>query len=189
MRDGPGDLFEANSVVAHRYRVIAFRGDRGFGQVYEAHDTAMERQVALMRLRREFSRPQTRESFYETRSTAAVEDPRIVALCDYGEDVDGRLFLVMPWVPKAEALDELLAREGALSWPRVKKIVEQIAGALEAAHRKGVLHGSLEPSRVLIDEHDGVHIVDFGLAPALTGSTGAPTREVTMTGPLPGTIE
>src|SRR5690606_30119506 len=39
------------------------------------------------------------------------------------------------------------------------------------------------------DEHDGVHIVDFGLAPALTGSTGAPTREVTMTGPLPGTIE
>ncbi|HVH97185.1 MAG TPA: serine/threonine-protein kinase [Enhygromyxa sp.] len=186
MRDAPGDLFEADSMVAHRYRVIGYRGDRGFGQVYEAHDSAMNRRVGLMRLRREFSQPDTRDSFYETRSTAAVEDPRIVDLSDYGEDVDGRLFLVMPWIDRAETLDVLLARAGAFAWPRAKSIIEQIAGALEAAHRKGVLHGGLEPSRVLIDEQGRVHIVDFGLAPALT-RPGA--REVTLTGPLPGKIE
>ncbi len=186
MCDATGDLFETNSVVAHRYRVIGYRGDRGFGQVYEAHDSAMDQRVALIRLSREFSRPDTRESFYETRSTAAVEDPRIVDLCDYGEDVDGRLFLVTPWVEQAETLEELLVREGALPWPRVRAIVEQIAGALEAAHQKGVLHGGLEPRRVLIDRADGIHIVDFGLAPALTQSAG---RETTLTGPLPGKIE
>lgn len=186
MRDAPGDLFEADSMVAHRYRVIGYRGDRGFGQVYEAQDSAMQRRVALMRLRREFSQPQTRDSFYETRSTAAVEDPRIVDLSDYGEDVDGRLFLVMPWLDDAEPLDRMLAREGALPWPRAKSIVEQIAGALEAAHRKGVLHGGLEPSRVLIDAQGRVHIVDLGLAPALTQPG---SREVTLTGPLPGKIE
>jgi serine/threonine protein kinase len=190
MGDAPGDLFEANSMVAHRYRVIAYRGDRGFGQVYEAHDSAMDRRVGLMRLRREFSQPDTRDSFYETRSTAAVEDPRIVDLSDYGEDVDGRLFLVMPWVDDAETLDVLLAREGAFAWPRAKSIIEQIAGALEAAHRKGVLHGGLEPSRVLIDEQGRVHIVDFGLAPALTRPGPRPGRgDVTLTGPLPGKIE
>src|SRR5688572_6241212 len=130
MRDAPGDVFEANSMVAHRYRVIAYRGDRGFGQVYEAEDVAMDRRVALMRLRREFSRPDTRESFFETRSTAAVGDPRIVDLSDYGEDIDGRLFLVMPWIEDAEALDEMLDRNGALGWPRARAIIEQVAGAL-----------------------------------------------------------
>lgn len=186
MRDAPGDLFEADSMVAHRYRIIGYRGDRGFGQLYEAHDCAMKRRVSLMRLRREFSQPQTRESFYETRSTAAVEDPRIVDLCDYGEDLDGRLFLVMPWVEHAKPLDQLLAEHGTLAWPRAKSIVEQIAGALAAAHRKGVLHGGLEPSRVLIDEQGRVHIVDFGLAPALTRAGAQP---VTLTGPLPGKVE
>jgi serine/threonine protein kinase len=185
MRDAPGDVFEADSTVAHRYRVIAYRGDRGFGQVYEAEDTAMDRRVALMRLRREFSRPDTRESFYETRSTAAVGDPRIVDLSDYGEDLDGRLFLVMPWIEDAEALDELLDRNGALGWPRARALIEQMASALEAAHRKGVLHGGLEPSRVLVDSRDHIHIVDFGLAPALTRAT----RDVTLTGPLPGKVE
>jgi serine/threonine protein kinase len=185
MRDAPGDVFEANSMVAHRYRVIAYRGDRGFGQVYEADDVAMDRRVALMRLRREFSRPDTRESFFETRSTAAVGDPRIVDLSDYGEDVDGRLFLVMPWIEDAEALDEVLDRNGAFGWLRARAIIEQIASALEAAHRKGVLHGGLEPSRVLLDSQDRVHIVDFGLAPALIRAT----RDVTLTGSLPGKVE
>ena len=196
MSEAPSDSFETGTMVAHRYRVRSYLGDRGFGQVYEAQDSAMVQRVALMRLNREFSRPKARESFFDTRSTATVDDPRIVDLCDYGEDVDGRLFLVMPWVEGAEALDELLAREGVLAWPRAKAIVKQTARALEAAHKKGVLHGALEPSRVFIDKRGGVHIVDFGLAPALAPPGLVPPKQagsvgprVTFSGPLPGKIE
>lgn len=96
--DAEGDRFDANTIVAHRYRVLAYCGDRGFGQVYEAEDTAMEARVALMRLDREFSRPEVRERFYDTRSAAQVGHDKVVDLADYGEDVDGRLFMVMPWV-------------------------------------------------------------------------------------------
>ena len=184
MHDGSGDLLQVDTVVGHRYRVIRHVGDRGFGQVYVADDSAMDMQVALMRLDRAFAHPRVRESFFETRSTAAVNDPRIVDLSDYGEDLDGRLFLVMPWVEGATALGELLER-GPLPWQRTKRIAEQIAGALAAAHAVGVLHGGLEPARVFVDADDGVHVVDFGLAPALTRPGGRP---LTNASPLPGNM-
>src|SRR5690554_4781046 len=101
MSEAPSDSFETGTIVGHRYRVLGYLGDRGFGQIYEAQDSAMERRVTLMRLNREFARPEARDSFFDTRSTAAVDDPRIVDICDYGEDVDGRLFMVMPWVEEA----------------------------------------------------------------------------------------
>jgi hypothetical protein len=173
------DLLQTNTVVAHRYRVIGHRGDRGFGQVYETEDLATSATVSLMRLDRKFDHPRVRESFFETRSTAQVKDKRIVDLIDYGEDdIDGRLFVVMPWIVDARALDEIIASEQLLPWQRVKPIIEQIAGALTAAHAAGVLHGGLEPSRVLIDRNDGVHVVDFGLAPALTRPGGRPVTNV-----------
>ena len=118
--NGPGDRLEANTVVAHRYRVIRYLGDRGFGQIYQAEDTATETDVVVMRLDREFSHPRVRESFFETRGDAQVQDPRVVDLTDYGEDLDGRLFLVMPWVEDAVSLDALVARHGALPWSRTK---------------------------------------------------------------------
>ncbi|WP_181234057.1 serine/threonine-protein kinase, partial [Enhygromyxa salina] len=176
----PLDHLQPDTVVAHRYRVVGYRGDRGFGQVYEAHDSAMEARVCVMRLDREFSHPRVRESFFETRSTAQVEDSRVVDFIDYGEDLDGRLFLITPWVDDAVGLDKL---DAALTWPRIKAIIEQVAGALTAAHDKGVLHGALGLSRVLLDPGDGVHVVDFGLAPALTRPAGQP---VTNVSPLAG---
>ncbi|WP_181197527.1 serine/threonine protein kinase, partial [Enhygromyxa salina] len=183
MSDLPGDVLEADTVVSHRYRVYGYRGDRGFGQLYEAEDTAMGGRVSLMRLGREFSHPRVRESFFETRATAQVEDPRVVDLIDYGEDFDGRLFLAMPWIEDARGLDQIASRESPVSWTRIQAIVVQVAKALEAAHDKGVFHGGLGLSRVLVDSDDGVHVVDFGLAPALTQPGGRP---VTNTSPLPG---
>jgi hypothetical protein len=179
MSDATADLLQTNTVVAHRYRVIGHRGDRGFGQVYESEDLATSRRVSLMRLDRKFDHPRVRESFFETRSTAQVKDKRIVDLIDYGEDdIDGRLFVVMPWIEDAQALDELIASEQLLPWQRIKPLIEQIGEALVAAHAAGVLHGGLDPSRVLIDRNDGVHVVDFGLAPALTRPGGRPVTNV-----------
>lgn len=183
MSSAPANILEADSTVAHRYRITGYLGNRGFGQVYEADDSAMDQRVVLMRLHREFSDPEIRENFFETRATAAVEDPRIVDITDYGEDLDGRLFLVMPWIEEARSLESLVTSGRSLGWPRIKAIVREIAEALRAAHDKGVLHGGLDLSRVQLDKDDHVHVLDFGLAPALT-RPGA--RATTNTSKLPG---
>ncbi len=169
------DRLDRETIVAHRYRILRYAGSRGFGQVYQAEDSATEAAVSLMRLDREFSRPGVRDRFFATRGSAQIEHPSAVDLTDYGEDLDGRLFLVMPWIEQAEALDELLARSGKLGWARARALFEQIAEALRAAHRRGILHGGLTPARVLVDHESRAHVLDFGLAPALesTGNTNA----------------
>lgn len=169
------DRLDRETIVAHRYRILRYAGSRGFGQVYQAEDSATEAAVSLMRLDREFSRAGVRDRFFATRGSAQIEHPSAVDLTDYGEDLDGRLFLVMPWIEQAEALDELLARTGKLGWTRARALFEQIAEALRAAHRRGILHGGLTPARVLVDHESRAHVLDFGLAPALesTGNTNA----------------
>lgn len=169
------DRLDRETIVAHRYRILRYAGSRGFGQVYQAEDSATEAAVSLMRLDREFSRAGVRDRFFATRGSAQIEHPSAVDLTDYGEDLDGRLFLVMPWIAQAEALDELLARSGKLGWARARALFEQIAEALRAAHRRGILHGGLTPARVLVDHESRAHVLDFGLAPALesTGNTNA----------------
>jgi serine/threonine protein kinase len=182
------DRLDRDTMVAHRYRILRFAGSRGFGQVYQAQDSATEGTVSLMRLDREFSRPGVRDRFFNTRGSAQIEHPAAVDLTDYGEDFDGRLFLVMAWIDQAEALDELLAREHTLGWSRARALVEKIAEGLSAAHARGILHGGLEPSRILIDREGNPHVLDFGLAPALESTTNAnkPTPQITDTRVLAG---
>ncbi|MFV8753246.1 serine/threonine protein kinase [Nannocystaceae bacterium ST9] len=184
------DRLDRETIVAHRYRILRFVGNRGFGQVYQAEDGATDASVSVMRLDREFSRPGVRDRFFDTRGSAQIEHRNAVDLTDYGEDLDGRLFLVMPWIEQAEALDELLAREHRLPWRRALAILEQVAEALAAAHARGILHGGLEPSRVLIDHEGNAHVLDFGLAPALESASitnaNKPTPRITDTRVLAG---
>lgn len=184
------DRLDRDTIIAHRYRVVSFAGNRGFGQVYQAKDDAANVTVSLMRLDREFSRPDVRERFFATRGSAQIEHAGAVDLTDYGEDLDGRLFLVMPWIERAEALDELLTREHTLGWNRARALIEGIGQALSAAHARGILHGGLEPSRVLIDHRGDPHVLDFGLAPALesaaTTNGNRPTPQITDTRVLAG---
>jgi serine/threonine protein kinase len=175
------DRLDRDTIVAHRYRILRFAGNRGFGQVYQAEDSATDLSVSLMRLDREFSRAEVRDRFFATRGSARIDHAGAVDLTDYGEDLDGRLFLVMPWIDEAEALDELLAREHRLDWARARALVEGIAEALAAAHARGILHGGLEPSRVLVDSHAKPHVLDFGLAPALESTTRAPKSPAPVT--------
>ena len=177
------DRLDRDTIVAHRYRIVRFAGSRGFGQVYQAEDGATDARVSLMRLDREFSRPEVRDRFFATRGSAQIEHRGAVDLTDYGEDLDGRLFLVMPWLEQADALDELLARTGRLPWARARALIEQIAEAIAAAHSRGILHGGLEPSRVLLDQQGNPHVLDFGLAPALESAAvtnaNKPTPQIT----------
>ncbi|EDM81925.1 serine/threonine protein kinase [Plesiocystis pacifica SIR-1] len=180
---------QVDAVVAHRYRVVAHARACGFGQVYEVEDEVTGTQVGLMRLAPEFAQDGVRERFIDRRLSATLDDPRVVDVLDLGEDLDGRLYLVMPWI-EGETLLDRLDRESPLPWAIARDLVVEIAGALSAAHEVGLVHGALDPQRVLLPKEGGVMVVDFGLAASLPANpldAGARQgRSETLTNMLPG---
>lgn len=180
---------QVDAVVAHRYRVVAHARACGFGQVYEVEDEVTGTQVGLMRLAPEFAQDGVRERFIDRRLSATLDDPRVVDVLDLGEDLDGRLYLVMPWI-EGETLLDRLDRESPLPWAIARDLMVEIAGALSAAHEVGLVHGALDPQRVLLPKEGGVMVVDFGLAASLPANpldAGARQgRSETLTNVLPG---
>ena len=150
--------------------------------VYLARDLRHERRVALKVVREELAATLGRERFlHEIRTTARLQHPHILPLLDSGE-TDGRLFYVMPFVD-GETLRARLNRERSLSLVEVVQLVNQVAGALESAHRTGIIHRDIKPENILLK--DGLPLLaDFGIAVALehAGST-----RLTSTGTSIGT--
>ena len=166
------------------YEIAALLGRGGMGEVYRALDTRLERQVAIKVLATELTTdPQSRERFErEARTIAALEHPHICALYDVGEH-DGVSFLVMPLL-QGETLAERL-KQGLLPIDLVLRYGAQLADALDAAHRAGVVHRDLKPGNVMITKN-GVHLLDFGLARLAPISAGpaqsATTHAMGLTG-------
>ena len=144
------------------FEVLARLGTGGMGEVYRARDTRLDRTVALKILRAsELHRRDRLERFKrEARAISRLNHPHICALHDIGEQ-DGEAFLVMEYV-HGETLAERLAR-GPLAIEEVLRLGGQIAAALTAAHREGVVHRDLKPSNIML-ARDGVKLLDFGLA-------------------------
>jgi YVTN family beta-propeller protein len=153
------------------YRLEALIGRGGMGVVYRAHDLALDRNVALKILSPELAEDERfRERFLtESRLAASIDHPNIIPVYDAGE-VAGELYLAMRYVGGSD-LKKLLA-EGALSAERTIAIVYQVAGALDAAHERGLVHRDIKPSNVLLDEREHVYLADFGLSRRL-GEPGA----------------
>ncbi len=156
------------SVLAERYEVEYVLGEGGMGIVYACRDRATGDEVALKRV----IPPDPKHAldylmwFYkEARALAVLDHPNIVRARDFGRLVDGSPFLVMDLVSGVSLHDLSYAK---LSFPLVWSIVDQTLAALAHAHARGIVHGDLKPSNVLVEEHvDGpptVHILDFGLA-------------------------
>lgn len=155
-------------VIAGRYRVEGVLGEGGMGIVYRCTDLSNQQTVALKRV----IVPETDHAeeyimwFYkEARALAALDHPGIVRARDFGRLRDGSPFLTMDLAPGVSLHD--LAHAG-LRWPTVWHVVDQILGALSHAHARGIIHGDLKPSNVLVEEVPGqpplVHMLDFGLA-------------------------
>jgi serine/threonine protein kinase len=155
-------------VIAGRYRVDGVLGEGGMGIVYRCTDLTSQETVALKRV----IVPETDHAeeyimwFYkEARALAALDHPGIVGARDFGRLRDGSPFLTMDMAPGTSLHD--LAHAG-LKWPTVWHIVDQILGALAHAHARGIIHGDLKPSNVLVEEVESqpplVHMLDFGLA-------------------------
>jgi serine/threonine-protein kinase len=172
------------------YRLDALLGRGGMGEVYRAYDTEQDRRVALKVLPASLSQdPLYRGRFRrEARLASALTDPHVVPIHRYGE-IDGQLFLDMRLV-EGEDLGEVLRRDRRLSPDDAVRLVEQVASALDAAHREGLVHRDVKPSNVFLTRPGSpeaprfAYLGDFGLARNLVGTASA---VLTVTGTAVGT--
>lgn len=155
----------------------------GMGEVWEATDLVIGRQVAIKILKDEYmGDPGFLERFRaEARHAALVSHEGIANVYDYGEE-DGSAYLVMELVP-GEALSTILERERVLPADQVMDIVAQTASALAAAHKAGLVHRDIKPGNLLITPDHRVKITDFGIARI------ADQVPLTATGQVMGTVQ
>ncbi len=177
------------------YEILAPIGSGGMGEVYQAHDTKLGRDVAIKVLPEAFAHDPERLSRFqrEAKMLAALNHPNIATIHGL-EQSSGTSYLVMELV-SGETLADLVKREGAVPIDEALKIGVQIAEALEAAHEKGIIHRDLKPANVKVTPEGKVKVLDFGLAKAFVGDTAdsnpsqSPTLSAvaTMQGVLLGT--
>ncbi len=153
-------------------------GHGGFGTVWLARDTQLDRTVALKFAHAPDADTQAR-MMREARALAAVHHPNCVRVYDIIEDVDG-LGIVMEFID-GQPLHEAVAANGPLDDVSAARLWATMAGALAAAHAQGVLHRDVKPANILVD-HDGLpHLIDFGIARTKGDAT------LTATGMMMGT--
>ena len=172
----------AQQVFTGRYQIVRHLARGGMAEVYLARDLLLDRPVALKVLFPEFSADRNFVERFrrEARAAANLNHPNIVAVYDWGEE-GGTYFIVMEFVD-GPTLRELIRSEGPLLPFRAAEIAAEIAGALDFAHRRGVIHRDVKPGNVLISGL--VKVTDFGIARAATGD---PQESLTQTGAVMGT--
>ncbi len=141
-----------------KYRIVQALGSGGFGTVYLAVDTWIDKKVALKvphRQALDFG-----ELLREPRLLASVSHPNIVAITT-AEKQDSLFFIVMEYVP-GETLESIIAREGPLEVTRALDYTVQICNAIDHAHGQGVLHRDLRPANVLVSDQGVCKVADFG---------------------------
>src|SRR5207244_350226 len=160
-----------------RYAVEREIGAGGMATVYLARDARHNRKVALKVLKPDLGAALGPERFFtEIQVTANLQHPNLLPLFDSGEVKDsavgGRslLFYVMPYV-EGQTLRERLEREGQLPVEEAIRISVGIAGALDYAHRHGVVHRDLKPENILLHEGQPM-VMDFGIALAVSNAGG-----------------
>ena len=170
------------------FRIVRPLGRGAMGEVFLADDELLGRQVAI-KFVRHAERPEMRARFLlEARSLARLQHPNVVAVHRVGE-VLGRPFIVSEWVD-GRSLDLLPL---PLDPDLVLSVALQLARALAAAHRAGVLHRDLKPANVLLSDAGELKLVDFGVSAALAEPDDLPARKadpgLAETQPLPGAAD
>jgi YVTN family beta-propeller protein len=176
----PGTVF-----AGHRIEGVAGRG--GMGVVYRATHLALDHAVALKVISPELARDQVFRRRFETESRAAVSirHPNVVQVHHAGEE-DGLLFVTMDLIEGFD-LRDVMNREGRVEPARTVAIVGQVASALDAAHRRGLVHRDIKPGNILIERTDGAehaYLTDFGLTKRIEAST-----DITASGGFVGSLD
>jgi serine/threonine protein kinase len=177
------------------YEVVAQIGAGGMGEVYQAHDTKLGREVAIKVLPEAFAHDADRLTRFqrEAKMLAALNHPNIATIHGL-EQSGGTSYLVMELV-SGETLQERVKRDGPVPIDEALAIATQIAEALEAAHEKSIIHRDLKPANVKVTPEGKVKVLDFGLAKAFAGDesgsdpSNSPTlsQAATMQGVILGT--
>jgi serine/threonine-protein kinase len=144
--------------IIGKYRILSTIGSGGFGTVYLAEDTWIDKKVALKvphKQNLDFG-----ELLREPRLLASLSHPNIVSILTV-EKQENVFFIVMEFVP-GETLESIIARDGALDLARALDYTCQICNAVDHAHRHGVLHRDLRPSNVLVTDNGLAKVADFG---------------------------
>jgi len=153
-----------SSALAPRYQVERELGRGGMATVFLATDTQHGRKVAIKVLQTTDALGNTDRFLREIRVTARLSHPHILPLLDSGL-ASGTPYYVMPYVT-GDSLRDRLAREGPLPLEEVVRLTAEIADALDAAHKHGVIHRDIKPGNVLLEEGHAI-VADFGLVRAL----------------------
>jgi serine/threonine-protein kinase len=170
------------AALADRYRVERELGAGGMATVYLAEDLKHGRKVAIKVLHPELAAVIGGDRFLaEIRTTAQLQHPHILGLIDSGE-CDRLLYYVMPFV-SGESLRARLERERQLPVEEALRLAKEVAGALDYAHRQGVVHRDIKPENILLQDGSAL-VADFGIALAVQQAGGA---RMTQTGMSLGT--
>ena len=162
------------SLLAERYRIVGALGIGGMGAVYLAEHVILGKRVAIKVLKPDLGHDKTlvERFFREARATAAIQHENIVEILDFGQTTHHAYF-AMEALEGCELAD-LLGGGRGLAWERSKSIIVQIARALAAAHRMGIVHRDMKPGNVFLIRKgpghpaaaggDYVKVLDFGIA-------------------------
>jgi ABC-type branched-subunit amino acid transport system substrate-binding protein/DNA-binding beta-propeller fold protein YncE len=168
---GPGETFAG-------YRIDELIGRGGMGVVYRATDLSLERPVALKLIAPEYAENASfRQRFLkEPKLAAALDHPNVVPIYEAREH-DGQLYLAMRYVPGTD-LRSRLAEQGPLDADLALRTLVQVADALDAAHRRGLVHRDVKPANILLDDERHAYLTDFGISKQLSSQSTATEQVV-----------
>jgi eukaryotic-like serine/threonine-protein kinase len=165
------------------FEIISELGRGGMAVVYKARQTDLERTVALKILPPELSLDKSYLARFlqEARSAAGLEHPHIVPIYAIGA-AEGINYIAMKYIA-GKTLKDIVQERGALDLAQAAVMLDQVAGALDYAHSRGVIHRDIKPSNMMADQNGWIYLTDFGLA------RGGTTGGLTMAGTVMGTPE
>jgi len=158
LADIPAELCTAG------FDVVVEIGHGGFGVVFRCVQPLLDREVAIKVLTADLDPDNVDRFLREQRAMGRLSGhPHIVTIFQVGTTARGRPYIVMPCHDKG-SLDALIRRHGPMDWSETLRIGVKLAGALEAAHRAGILHRDVKPGNVLLTEYGEPQLTDFGIA-------------------------
>jgi serine/threonine-protein kinase len=165
----PVDPFIGREIVDGRFKILQKIGSGGMGSVYKAHESAVDRMVGIKILHPKLANRKDLVSRFrrEARAMSHLSHPNTTKVFLYGELDDGSLYIVMEYL-EGKNLNQTVRAEGPLDMMRALPILIQVCGALDEAHRAGIIHRDMKPENIfLCQEHglkDYAKVLDFGLA-------------------------
>jgi serine/threonine protein kinase len=155
-----------------RYEIVSTIGVGATSRVDKAHDTLIDRTVAMKTFGHGFGSEELQKQFMrEAQILGRLSHPNIVSIYDLGTNEDGSAYLVMEFVP-GKTLESVMAAQGGLPLARVGVWAGDLANALNRAHRAGIVHGDVKPANIFVTDEGHIKLGDFGIARYATQLSG-----------------